>query len=59
MATSYKGFIRTTLSSDERKILKYAASLKGMTLTGYIDALLRNDIRGKKYDKTLNNEASC
>ena len=59
MATSYKGFIRTNLSCDERKILKRQASQKGMTLTGYIDALLRNDIKGKRHHDTLiNNERS-
>lgn len=47
MATSYKGFIRTNLSCDERKVLKQQASQKGMTLTGYIDALLRNEIKDK------------
>ena len=58
MATSYKGFIRTNLSCDERKILKRQASQKGMTLTGYIDALLRNDIRGKRHATRTNNERS-
>lgn len=58
MATAYKGFIRTTLSCDERKVLKRQASEKGMTLTGYIDALLRNDIRGKRHDTLTNNERS-
>lgn len=55
---TYQGYIRTTLSADERKTLKRYASNKGMTLTGYIDALLRDEIRSKN-DKTLNNEGSC
>lgn len=55
---TYKGYIRTTLSCDERKVLKRQASQKGMTLTGYIDALLRNDIKGKRHDTLTNNERS-
>lgn len=60
MATSYKGFIRTNLSCDERKALKQQASQKGMTLTGYIDALLRSEIKGKEtaglFDQNLGSE---
>ena len=38
---SYQGYIRTSLSAEERKSLKRAASSEGRTLTGYIDRLLR------------------
>lgn len=55
---TYKGYIRTTLSCDERKILKRQASQKGMTLTGYIDALLRDDISGKSHDTFADDERS-
>lgn len=57
---TYKGYIRTTLSLDERKLLKRQASQKGMTLTGYIDALLRSEIKGKEttglFDQNLGSE---
>jgi len=37
--------VRTTLSRDERACLKKAASIRGMTLTGYQDFILREAIK--------------
>lgn len=37
--------MRTTLSMDERRKLRRIANSKGMTLVGYYDSVLRNEIR--------------
>ena len=41
----YTGMRRTTLREEENKELKKIASSKGMTVTGYIDHILREAIR--------------
>lgn len=50
----YTGQMRTTLSMDERKRLKKIASSKGMTLVGFYDSVLRNEI--KKAEKVKGSE---
>ena len=41
----YTGVSRTTLSKHEKECLKKAASIRGMTLVGYQDYILREAIR--------------
>lgn len=41
----YTGVYRTTLSKHEKECLKKAASVRGMTLVGYQDSILREAIK--------------
>lgn len=41
----YTGVNRTTLTKYEKECLKKAASVRGMTLVGYQDSILREAIR--------------
>ncbi len=42
--TAYNGTFRTQLSEAERQKLKAIARSKGMTLTGYHDAVMREQL---------------
>lgn len=46
----YTGMMRTNLTMDERRKLRKIANAKGMTLVGYYDSVLREQIR--KAEKT-------
>ncbi len=41
----YTGVYRTTLEDAEKKVLKEIAQKKGMTLTGYVDHVLRESMQ--------------
>ncbi len=56
--STYQGYIRTTLTTDERKTLKREASGQGMTLTGYIDRLLRTELERISHDTFADDERS-
>lgn len=42
---NYTGYMRTTLSKEERTALKNQARSKGMTLVGFYDSLCRDAIK--------------
>ena len=41
----YTGVYRTRLESSEKKDLKKIAQKKGMTLSGYVDHIIREEIK--------------
>ena len=47
----YTGMHRTCLSDKERRELRRIASQRGMTLTGFCDAVLRAEIRKEEEGK--------
>lgn len=48
---NYTGYMRTTLSKEERTALKNQARSKGMTLVGFYDSLCRDAIKKVTPDK--------
>ncbi len=42
------GTYRITLSAEEKELIKRQAKSNGMTITGYVSALLRNSLKEPK-----------